>query len=445
MKNNKLIKLFNRSNSSDGYTLTELLIGASISVVVIGAAGMGLMNMLQGNKASTAEGDRITEVNRALEFISDEVRRAERIETNPSANLPTGFDPSNKEVVLALELPDLEQDNPDDRVIYYVRPKPDNTWLGPNVIYRYGPPLDTAGGSYTDKNWVEQALIDRVNDQTITPTCDNGTAIAAEGFAACVDSGEKVAQIYVNGQFADYGGDTYQADVQVYARATEANIEGKDSKITFDILKASGSSKVKIIGSNMGCNPTGQECDVTTQFYQQDGTTPIGSPISSGDNTSKDLNIGTNDPFVVTVSPSVPSNLNNPYPSYFDASGNLNSPQTGLQNNNKDISVKVDLSKDYLQENPLTIVGNDFKIDQVVLLGDKSPLPQNDAWNPDPQNNPNLFKKLTDILGSENFLDKDGDLQLEANQYLLVFEVGQTDTAHKGFDLQDQIILITVD
>lgn len=440
MKNNKLIKLFSSKVNSTGYTLTELIIGASISVVVIGAAGMGLMNMLQGNKTSTAEGDRITEVNRALEFISDEVRRAERIETNPTADLPSGFDDSGKEVVLALDLPpNLGQLNPDDKVIYYVRPKPDNTWLGPNVIYRYGPPLNTSGGSYTNGDWVEQALIDRINAQTLTPTCDNNeTAIAAQGFAACVDNGQKVAQIFVNGQFLDDGGDTYQADVQVYARATEADLEGKDSDITFNIISASGSSTVKIVDSQMGCNPSGDQCSVTTQFYQQDGTTPIGSPLTSG---QANVNIGTNAPFVVKVTPST-SGLSNPYPSYFDNNGNLNSPQTGEQNNSKSISVKVDLSKDYLQENPLTILDSDFKIDQVKLLGDKSPLPDKPAWNPEKSD---VFDTLTEILGTKNFLDKDGDLQLESNQYLLVFEVGQTDSSHPGFDLQDQILLITVD
>lgn len=441
MKNNKLIKLFSSQDNSSGYTLTELIIGASISVVVIGAAGMGLMNMLQGNKTSTAEGDRISEVNRSLEFISDEVRRAEKIETAPTADLPSGFYDSGKEVVLALDLPDLGQKNADtdDKVIYYVRPKPDNTWLGPNVIYRYGPPLDTSGGSYTDGNWVEQALIDRINAQTLTPTCDNNeTAIAAEGFAACVDNGQKVAQIFVNGQFLDDGGNTYQADVQVYARATEADLEGKDSDITFNPIPDEDPdkySKAKIVDSQMGCNPSGEQCSVTTQFYEQDGTTPIGSPITSGE---IDVNIGTNAPFVVEVTPSK-TGLSNPYPSYFDEYGN---PQAGEQNNSKSISVKVDLSKDYLQENPLTILDSDFNIDQVKLLGDKSPLPNKAAWNPE---NSDLFDTLTDILGTNNFLDKDGVLQLESNQYLLVFEVGQTDSNHPGFDLQDQILLITVD
>lgn len=442
MNNNKILKLFNSKKDTDGYTLTELIIGASISVVVIGAAGMGLMNMLQGNKASTAEGDRITEVNRSLEFISDEVRRAERIETNPTADLPSGFDASGKEVVLALDLPDLGQLNPDDKIIYYVRPAPNNTWLGPNVIYRYGPPLDTAGGSYTNNNWVEQALVDRISDRTLTPSCDdNETAISAEGFAACVDNGQKVARIYVNGQFSDYGGDNYQANLQVYARATEANLDGKDSTITFSPITASGSSRVKIIDSQMGCNSSGDECEIATQFYQEDGTTTIGSSLTDDDGET-DVNIGTNAPFVVKVSPSVPSGMTSPYPSYFDDDGNLNTSEPGLQNNSKPISVKVDLSKDYLTENPLTILGTDFTLDQVQLLGDKSPLPDNEAWNPE---NNQLFDTLTEILNTNDFLDSDGDLQLEANQYLLVVEVGQTDTNHPGFDLQDQIILITVD
>ena len=442
MKNNTLIELFNRQKHSAGYTLTELLIGAGISVVVIGAAGMGLMNLMRGNNTSTAEADRRAEVNRALEFISDEVRRAETIELNPGSvsNLPSGFGTNGEEAVLALDVPNLGQKNPDDKVIYYVKPKPnnDNTWLGPNIIYRYGPPLDTSGGSYTNGNWVEQALIDRVNNQTITPTCSGGTAIPAKGFAACVDSSEKIAKIYVNGKFSGNSSDEYKADMQVYARAEEENLVSQPSKIDFEITKSSSNSTVKIIDSQMGCNPNGDKCNMTTEFKESDGTSI--ATITSGESS---VNIGTNSPFLVTVTPDA-TGLTTPYQPYFDSSGAL---QTGgEQNNEKSISIAVDLSKDYLNETPVTIENNGtdnviFSPDQIRLLGDKSEISDIEAWNPE---NQTKFDKLKNILGNEGFLDKDGELKLESNQYLLVFEVGQTDKTHKGFDLQDHIVLITV-
>ncbi|MDJ0686883.1 MAG: hypothetical protein QNJ41_00075 [Xenococcaceae cyanobacterium MO_188.B32] len=449
MKNNTLIELFNRPKHSAGYTLTELIIGAGISVVVIGAAGMGLMNLMRGNNTSTNQADRRAEVNRALEFISDEVRRAETIELNPGSvsNLPSGFGTNGEEAVLALDVPNLGQKNPDDKVIYYVKPKPnnDNTWLGPNIIYRYGPPLDTSGGSYTNGNWVDQALIDRVNNQTITPSCSGGTAIPAKGFAACVDSGEKIAKIYVNGKFSGSSSDEYKADMQVYARAEAEHLDGEESKIDFEITKSSNNSTVKIIASQMGCssdiaeyNSGGGKCTITTDFKQTDGT--LIATVNSG---SSPVNIGTNSPFKVTVAPST-TGLGSPFSSYFDVSGN---PQTGgEQNNNKAIEIEIDLSKDYLNENPVTVLDtSNFSADQVKLLGDKSQFSDIESWNLNGLTDPTKqFKKLKDILKTEGFLDKDDELKLKSNQYLLVFEIGQKDPTHPGFDLQDQIILVTV-
>ena len=425
-------------------------------MVVIGAAGMGLMNLMRGNSTSTAQADRRAEVNRALEFISDEVRRAETIELDvssiPSGNLPPSFDASKEKIVLALNVPDnLGQDTskPNQKVIYYVKPKPNNdkTWLGPNIIYRYGPPLDTTGGSYTSGTWVDQALIDRVNDQTITPNCRSSeTAIPAKGFAACVDSGQKIAKIYVNGKFSGSSSDDYNADMQVYARAEKENLESKPSKINFGITKSSGNSTVRIIASQMGCsrnitdyNSGGGKCTITTEFKKPDDT--LIATVNSG---SSPVNVGTNNPFKIKVIPSTIGLGSNAFTSYFDASGNA---QTGgSQNNNKAIEVKIDLSKDYLNENPVTVLDtSNFLPEQVKLLGDKSQFSDLDSWNLDDGTNSTNFDKLKTILEKEGFLDKDGEITLKSNEYLIVFEVGQNNIAHKGFDLQDHIVLITVE
>ena len=438
MKNSTLIKLFNRRKYSAGYTLTELIIGAGISVVVIGAAGVGLMNLMRGNTTSTAEADRRGEVNRALEFISDEVRKAEEIKTSPTADLPAGFDATNKEVVLALDLPDLGQANPDDKVIYYVRPKPDNTWLGPNVIYRYGPPLDTSGGSYTGNAWVEQALVDRVDDQTITPTCTGGTAIAAKGFAACVNSDERIAKIYVNGKFSDTSGDKYKADMQVYARAEAENLNSSEVSVNITPIPPSGGGGnsppfwAENIDSHMGCSPSGEKCSIETVFAQTpSGGTPITITMEDSE-TQEDISaIDPSQTFTLTVTP--------------DASGLSSTPFTPAeQNNTLPKSVEIDLSQATPQITALA--GTD--IAQVKLLWDGEDVPSYPAWNPDGDDPSNpTFKAIQDVLNGNNLPGIDfiqnGKITLPKNQYLLVFEIGQSDTTHPGFDLQDKVILLT--
>lgn len=436
MENNNLIKLFNKQKSSAGYTLIELIIGAGISVVVIGAAGMGLMNLMRGNNTSTAQADRRAEVNRALEFISDEVRRAETIQTDvsdntngvPYSDLPSGFGSNGEEIVLALNLPDLNQDDPSKKVIYYVKPKPDSNWLGPNVIYRFGPPLDTSGGSYTSGSWVDQALIDRVNNQTITPTCSGGTAIAAKGFAACVDSGEKIAKIYVNGKFSDSSSDEYKADMQVYARAEAEHLTSSQPNVNFNPVSSSGggggSPSVKNIASEMGCNSSGDKCSISTTITQGGTTSTV------ADNDPKtDINIDSSQVFTVAVTPST-SGIPTPFTS-------------AEQNNTQPRSVEVDLS----QLIPTITAVNGTQPDQVQLLWDGSNVPNNPAWNP--ESNSSKFKAIADVLNGQNPDGNDfiqnGKITLPKNQYLLVFEIGQSDTTHLGFDLQDKVILITIE
>ena len=454
MQNNPLIKLFNRQKYSAGYTLTELIIGAGISVVVIGAAGMGLMNLMRGNNTSTTQADRRAEVNRALEFISDEVRRAETIQTNvsnssdgvPYSDLPSGFGSNGEEIVLALNLPALGQDNPNKKVIYYVKPKPDSNWLGPNVIYRFGPPLDTTGGSYTTGAWVDQALIDRVDDQTITlpsSSCGTGkTPLAAKGFAACVDNKEKVAKIYVNGKFSDSSSDKYNADMQVYARAEAEHLTSSQPNVNFNPVPGGGggSPSVKNIASEMGCNPNGDKCSISTAITQSGTTTTI-----ADNDPETDVSIDSSQVFTVEVTPST-SGVSNPFTS-------------AEQNNTQPISIEVDLS----QLTPTITAINGTQSEQVQLLWDGSDVPNNPAWNP--QSNSSKFKKIAEVLDGQNpdgtdFI-QNGKITLPNNQYLLVFEVGQTydgspttdingdgnvdiKDQKPGFDLQDKVLLITI-
>ncbi len=437
MKNNTLIKLFNKQKYSAGYTLTELIIGAGISVVVIGAAGMGLMNLMRGNANSSVQAERRAEVNRALEFISDEVRRAETIQTDVSntssgvlySDLPSGFGTNGEKIVLALNVPDLGQINPDKKIIYYVKPKPDNTWLGPNVIYRYGPPLDTSGGSYTSNAWVNQALIDRVDDQTITPACSGGTAIDAKGFAACVESNERIAKIYVHGKFSDSNSDKYKADMQVYARAEAENLNSSEVSVNITPIPPSGgggNSLAENIDSHMGCSPSGEKCSIETKF-EQDGLSPI--IMNDADPYINISDIDTSQRFKVTVTPSTPG-ITTPF-------------AVTAQNNTQPKFVEIDLS----QATPQITNGDS---PQIRLLWDGEDVPNYPAWEPDPSDvtpSTPTFKAIQDVLNGNNpqninFI-QNGKITLPKNQYLLVFEIGQSDPTHPGFDLQDKVILLT--
>jgi type II secretory pathway pseudopilin PulG len=222
MNNKKLQKLLKKNKSNAGFTLTELLVGLFMSIFVIGALGFGLMTVLQNTQSEGSKTAARNETGRALDFISDELRRAEAIEVDMSpgnllAVAPSSIAkaPTGGEVRLALQIPGV-----DERVIYYVAPPQNNSpWKGPLVFYRWGPNLN-ADGDYTDPsdvtNWSSEALIDKIDDTPQSIDCDGtGSAtntITYKGFYACVvddDGDQDVAgnPIFGNENARDITGD----------------------------------------------------------------------------------------------------------------------------------------------------------------------------------------------------------------------------------------------
>lgn len=222
---NKFIKCLSNKKSSDGFTLVELLLAAAITTFVVSAAGFGLVTITEKNKKSQAETERRVELNRALDFISDEVRQAKKIakvaSTGDAASLSIvapDFNDSGKTPVLTLEVPGVSQ-----RVIYYIASS-SSPWLGPKVIYRWGPSF-LGNGQYSNPSnpsaWSGQPLIDlvvdTVDDQNINcPDPDNNPVTTADnwkpnpnvssgkpGFYACVDPSGKIAEIHLRGQLTD--------------------------------------------------------------------------------------------------------------------------------------------------------------------------------------------------------------------------------------------------
>lgn len=204
---------------SAGFTLVELLVAVAITGIVITAAGFGLVAILQANKKAEAATNRRIELNRALDFMAEEVKMASNIEENVAidvqASLASDF-PSDCDVpsdgvdcALILQIPNVDQ-----RIIYYVwRPADNSPWLGPKVIYRWGPNIDL-NGNYTNPNnpsrWTVEPLVDLIEDSVPAPNpnCPSGWTANPpvpdrDGFYSCVNSSGKVAEIYLRGKLTD--------------------------------------------------------------------------------------------------------------------------------------------------------------------------------------------------------------------------------------------------
>lgn len=295
--NQKLKKLFKKTKPNSGFTLTELLVGLIMSILVTGALGFGLIQVMNLSRRGAAQANTRNEANRALEFISDELRRAQNIELSSNVATPgylnvtgtppapgftavTGGTPTPR---LALQMPGVEQ-----RVIYYVTPPPSNSsWQGPLVLYRWGPNLN-ANGSYTDaadtSGWQNEALIDGLDNSNQTITC-GGENFTYQGFFACIadDDGDGVtedgatdtngdgvvnaddstddvddfgqtAELFLVGGVDTIAGngsdvdDTVTASTQTVARAKEADVDNAAPVATASVA-------FRVIGAGFVCDP----------------------------------------------------------------------------------------------------------------------------------------------------------------------------------------------
>lgn len=243
MKNNfaKLSRIFNNQRPSAGFTLIELLVAALLTTVVTSLAGTGIVAITENNKKAQAETERRVEINRALDFISDEVRQAKFVAKDASATLAIvapSFYRSGKTPVLTLQIPGVAE-----RVIYYIAPKPAGSpWLGPNIIYRWGPKLKIDGtydnpttpGEWDDNVETADPIADLVVNTALSadpcPSIGSGWTLtqpigSAQGFYACVDPDGRIAKPYLLGKLRDAYGNSrtssFDVTTKTFARSFE--------------------------------------------------------------------------------------------------------------------------------------------------------------------------------------------------------------------------------
>ncbi len=304
------LKLLQKYRPSAGWTLAELMIAAAMTLVVIMVAGFGLVTILRENKVANATGQMQYDMNRAAEFISEEIRSAKTIETDQAEiyNVaPTFYEKyvegkANPKIpILALKI-----DGVYERVVYYVdEVASDDIWRGSAVIRRFGPDFKEDGeykkpddGVRNTKNpdgWRSNALVDMMvtnldtnqkQCQNLPPnTVDPNTYIATDnqgkewyrlpqkeaevkGFFVCVQEDKQLVQLNVVGtsldEFAHLGygkndileGKSRYADKMEYNVATMVHARSKvigsggegvpDFSVNGQVIKLKESGKAKL-------------------------------------------------------------------------------------------------------------------------------------------------------------------------------------------------------
>jgi prepilin-type N-terminal cleavage/methylation domain-containing protein len=210
-----------------GFTLVELLVAMSITSIVITLTGSGLYALMNANQRSQIETTDRLELEQALAFMSDEIKMSQQIIKNipvPSTTI-TGFHPASgsSRVQPILVLQPAATSGLTNPIVYYLADPPNSSvWLGPRVIYRWGPTL-LQTGSYSDGNdndvrqipvgssvaYFNEVLIDHMSDRASIQTsiaCESSYSNAVPdltdrlGFYACIAPDQKSVKIWMEKQ-----------------------------------------------------------------------------------------------------------------------------------------------------------------------------------------------------------------------------------------------------
>ena len=199
-----------------GFTITEVLLAGVLMLIAVLVSGIGVINLLRSNYRANADSEIRNNLNRTLEFVSDDVRRAKIIAQTESSILtdqvPQARAPGAR-AVLAFRIPDPS--NPiqilPDQIVYYTK-GPENSLTGPRVLWRFGPNLDDNGNYTTPQNintWQHSPVTDRLADATNNQrryNCDPFQTVEVptgwqripaareqvEGFYTCVRGGQVI-------------------------------------------------------------------------------------------------------------------------------------------------------------------------------------------------------------------------------------------------------------
>jgi type II secretory pathway pseudopilin PulG len=218
-----------------GFTITEVLLAALMMLIAVSVAGIGLIDLLRSNYRANADSEIRNNLNRTLEFVSDEVRRARIIAQTEAAIVTTEVSDWKKipgaQAVLAFQIPNPS--NPNNllvqQIVYYTR-KPENSLTGPRVLWRYGPDLD-ANGNYVIGNYIHSPVTDMLEAPAPAVNLDcpaNFNRIPAKtydlgGFFACVGADGNQVILNANAQVNMTTNEKveYSVSTRVFTRACQ--------------------------------------------------------------------------------------------------------------------------------------------------------------------------------------------------------------------------------
>ncbi|WP_295618320.1 type II secretion system protein J [Chamaesiphon sp. GL140_3_metabinner_50] len=216
-----------RLQNEAGFTLAELLVALAITGIVIGLTGSGLYALMKADRRSQIETTDRLELERALAFMTDEIKMSQQITIDTESVLTSTMNfmpvPGNISIQPILVLSPAPSSGLTKPIVYYVAELPNSSvWLGPRVIYRWGPTL-LQNGNYSDGSgreanriprplrvqYYNEVLVDGISAVATAEAaiaCEssygNAAPVVADrlGFYACIAPDKKSVKLWMSRQ-----------------------------------------------------------------------------------------------------------------------------------------------------------------------------------------------------------------------------------------------------
>ena len=244
--------LSKKNNPNSAFTLVELILSSSISMIII-LVGYYLSNIVsQANKNDRNQIELFSKIDTATDFIIDEINSGKRIliyENNidSKCTLPSG------EFLVGISLPtqatesaayskssDISNSwaNIVCPVIYYLKQGQNNSSFD---LFRNGPKIDEKG-FYTSTVFSDTLISENISKESLEDmNCSNSwTKISTKGISLCVDNYRRTAEISITANVQKFGGKN------LYISKTS----GANNRIQDDVLMGINSTNQNNICKN---------------------------------------------------------------------------------------------------------------------------------------------------------------------------------------------------
>jgi prepilin-type N-terminal cleavage/methylation domain-containing protein len=219
-----------------GFTLIELLVAAAIMSIVVALVGIAFVGILKQNRKAEFNSERRTNLNRALDYIANEVRMATTVAV-PTASPTTTIYSGTGVLRLKVPVPNPASGSVYNSRLYTVVYYRSNSWTGwdsPNSIWRYSnvpnpvpirseaplvtptpnnvtivPSPSPTSATTFDHNF----LVDGIKTPATLPSCSTGL-IGDGGFYACISTDGKQVDLYLYGKLSNNTNETETMEVK---------------------------------------------------------------------------------------------------------------------------------------------------------------------------------------------------------------------------------------